>query len=129
MRAPLGIRLLTAFFVAGALICATTAVSLLWPGGPLEPIWRLNPRAHESFARLGRWAVLLMVVVCSACATAAWGLWRGASWGRRFAAGVLVVNLVGDAGNAIFGSEPFSAVGVPIAALLILYLLRAPTSR
>jgi hypothetical protein len=33
---------------------------------------------------------------------------------------VLIVNLVGDAGNAIFGNEPFSAVGVPIAAVLIL---------
>jgi hypothetical protein len=41
---------------------------------------------------------------------------------------VLVVNLVGDASNAIFGKEPLSAVGVPIAAVLILYLLRAPTS-
>jgi len=127
MRAPLGIRLLTAFFAAGAPICATTTVSLLWPGGPLEAMWRLNPRAHENFVQLGRWAVLLMVVVCAACATASWGLWRGTQWGRRFAAGVLVVNLIGDASNAIFGNEPFSAVGVPIAAVLVLYLLRVPT--
>ena len=92
-------------------------------------MWRLNPRAHENFAQLGRWAVLLMVVVCAACATAAWGLSRGTPWGRRFAAGVLVVNVIGDPSNAIFGNEPFSAVGVPIAAVLILYLLRAPTSQ
>ncbi len=126
MRAPVGIRLLTAFFAAGALISLTATVSLLWPDGPLEPIWRLNPRAHESFMRLGPWALTLMVVVCAACATAAWGLWRRTRWGRRFAAGVLVVNLVGDASNAIFGNEPYSAVGVPVAAVLILYLLRAP---
>ncbi len=129
MRAPLGIKLLAAFFAAGALISVTTAVALLLPGGPLEPMWRLNPRAHEGFVQLGRWAVLLMVVVCIACATAAFGLWRGAPWGRRFAAGVLVVNLVGDASNAIFGNEPYSALGIPIAAVLIAYLLRAPTSR
>jgi hypothetical protein len=129
MREPLGIRLLAVFFAAGALISLTTAVSLLWPGGPLEPMWRLNSRAHEGFAHLGRWAVVLMVVVCAACATAARGLCRRTPWGRRFAAGVLVVNLVGDASNAIYGNEPYSAVGVPIAAALILYLLRVPMSR
>jgi hypothetical protein len=47
MRRPLGLTVLGVFFVAGAIISLTSAVSLLWPGGPLEPMWRINPRARE----------------------------------------------------------------------------------
>jgi hypothetical protein len=125
-RAALGIKFLAAFFAAGALISLTTATALLLSGGPLDLIWRLKPTAQRDFAQLGHWAILLMAAICSACAMAAFGLWRQRPWGRRFAAFVLALNLVGDSANAIFGREPSSALGVPIAAALIFYLLRQP---
>lgn len=46
-----------------------SAVSLLFPGSFLEPMWRLNPRAHEAFAGMGVWAVVLMCAVCASCAS------------------------------------------------------------
>jgi hypothetical protein len=40
---PRGVTALAVFFGAGAAISLTSCVALLLPGGPLEPIWRLNP--------------------------------------------------------------------------------------
>jgi hypothetical protein len=42
---PRGITALAIFFGMGACISSTACVSLLLPGSPLEPMWRLNPRA------------------------------------------------------------------------------------
>lgn len=73
----LGISALSLFFVFGVVMSGLAALMLLFPGSVLEPLWRLNPRAREGFAAMGALAVLLMAVVCVACATAALGLWRG----------------------------------------------------
>jgi len=97
-------------------------VSLATPGGPLEPMWRINPRAREAFAEVGAWAIVLMAVVGTACALSAAGLWNGKRWGRRLAIGVLAANAIGDAANAILGVEPRAALGLPVAAALIAYL-------
>jgi len=120
---PVGVTALSIFFSAGALIAFTSELSLLWPGSPLEPIWRINPRAREGFASMGSWAPPLLAGVCIACASSALGLWRARRWGHRLAIVVLSINLIGDAINAVFGREPRAAIGVPIAGLLIAYLL------
>lgn len=99
-----------------------TAVSLATPGGPLEPMWRLNPRAREAFAPMGGRAIVLMAAVSAACALAAVGLWKGKRWGRRLAIGVLAANAIGDAVSAILGVEPRAAIGLPVAGALIVYL-------
>src|SRR5438552_14640741 len=100
-RAPLGIKLLAGFFGFGAAICLVTIVALLFPGGALEPIWRLNPDAHIQFQKIGQLSILLMGVVGSACALASIGLAKRAQWGHRLALGILSVNLVGDLLNAL----------------------------
>ena len=94
-------------------------VSLLTPGGPLESMWRLNPRAHEAFSRMGIWAPLLLGAVCLACAASAYGFFTGKRWGYRLGGTLLVVNLIGDIVNAALGIEPRAVVGIPIVALLL----------
>jgi hypothetical protein len=126
---PGGVTALAMFFGAGALIAFTSAVALSFPGGVLEPMWRLNPRAREAFASLGGWSVALMAIVSAACLAASVGLWLGAAWGRRVAVAVLSVNLLGDLANALLGIEPRAAAGVPIAAALLAYLVRATRVR
>ena len=111
------------FFVFGALMSGLAAVMLLFPGSVLEPLWRLNPHAREGFATMGRWAVLLMAVVCTACATAAIGLWRGARWGYWTALAILSANLVGDTVNAFIGRDWRTLIGLPIGGVMIVYLL------
>jgi hypothetical protein len=120
---PFGITALSIFFLLGAVISFTVFVSLLFPGSFLEPIWRLNPRAHEAFARVGAWAIILMGVVCLSCVLAALGLWRGTRWGYRVSLALLVFNMLGDILNVILGTEPGAIVGIPIVVSLLTYLL------
>lgn len=102
-----------------------TCVLLLFPGSGLEPLWLLNPQAHESFLRMGSWAVVLMVAVCVTCALSARGLWLRALWGHRLALGVLTVNLIGDTANAFLRGDLRTLIGLPIGGALIGYLLSA----
>ena len=122
-RRPLGVTAIAIFFAFGALASGVSLVSLLLPGSILEPVWRLNPRARLAFASMGAWGLALLLAVCAACALAAGGLWRLRRWGHRLAAGLLLVNAAGDIANATFGRDRRAAAGVPIAGLLIVYLL------
>jgi hypothetical protein len=121
---PGGITALAIFFAAGALISLATFVSLMSPGGPLEPMWRLNPRAHESLGRGGAWSLVLMAAVSVGCGLAAFALWRGRPWGYWLAVTLLAIHLVGDVANVILGTEPRAIVGVPIVIALLAYLVR-----
>lgn len=120
---PLGVVGIGTFFALGALISLTSAGSLLWPNSPLKIIWRINPPAQTEFAKLGKWAPLLLGVVGMACALSAIGLFRGKRWGHRLALAVFSVNLLGDLGNAIFREDKRALIGVPIVAVLMGYLL------
>jgi uncharacterized membrane protein (DUF2068 family) len=99
-------------------------ISLLSPGGPLEPMWRLNPRAHEAFSRMGAWALLLLGSVCIACAASAYGFFTGKRWGYWLGVVGLTVNLTGDLVNAALGIEPRAVFGVPVVAVILWYLSR-----
>ena len=123
LKRPLGITALSVFFLIGSLISFTAGVSLLMPGGFLEPLWRINPRGHEGLVRIGLWAVALLFAASASCATAAIGLWRGARWGHIVAIALISINLLGDIVNSVLGTEPRAIVGVPIALALLFYLV------
>ena len=121
--------MLVIFFAAGALICLVTMLALAFPGGFLEPVWRLKPEARVEFQNIGRWSVAVMAVVGAACGLAAAGLARNAEWGRRLAIGVLAVNLVGDTLNALLRHDARTLIGLPIGGLMILYLVKKGAPR
>jgi hypothetical protein len=125
---PLGITALSGFFVFGAAMSGLTCFLLLFPGTALDAVWRLNPQAREAFQPMGPWAVVLMAIVCAACALAARGLWIVAPWGRWLAVGILTVNLIGDLANAFLRGDLRTLIGLPIAGALIAYLL-SPRAR
>jgi hypothetical protein len=124
MKRPPGITALALFFVFGTIMSGLTAVMLSFPGSVIEPLWRLNPRAREGFVGMGGWAVVLMLVVCVACATAAVGLWRCSRVGYWTALVVLAINLVGDTANAVVGDDWRTLIGLPIGGLMMAYLVR-----
>jgi len=119
---PAGVTALACLFGLGALVSGLSAISLLTPGGILEPMWRLNPRARESFSRMGSWAPLLLGVVSLACVACAYGFFAGRRWGYRLGLVGLFINLAGDVVNSVLGTEPRAVVGVPIVALILWYL-------
>lgn len=119
-----GITALSLFFVFGAIMSGLAAIMLLFPGGALEPLWRLNPHARAGFAAMGAWAVLLMAVACSACVTAAVGLWRSTRWGWWTAVAILGINLVGDTANAFIVHDWRTLIGLPVGAFILAYLFR-----
>jgi hypothetical protein len=121
--------LLVIFFAAGALICLVTMLALAFPGGSLEPIWRLRPDARVEFQKIGNWSVGLMAVVGVACGLSAIGLAKNAEWGRRLAIGVLTVNLIGDSLNALLRHDPRTLIGLPIGGLMIWYLVKKRRAR
>jgi hypothetical protein len=99
-------------------------LTLAFPGGFLDSIWRLKPEAQTQFQKIGGGAsILLMTLVGAACGLAAIGLARKAQWGRRLAIGVLTVNLIGDSFNAWLRHDPKTLIGLPIGGLMIAYLL------
>jgi hypothetical protein len=123
-RLPVGILLLILFFGAGALICALGMLALAFPGGAWEWVWTLRPDARDEFDEFGHWSIVLMAAVGAACGLAAYGLARRAEWGRRVGIGVLTVNLIGDMFNAVFHGDPRTLIGVPIAGLMLWYLIK-----
>jgi hypothetical protein len=124
----LGLDALAAFFAFGACASGLSVVTLLWPGGALDAVWRVNPDGHAALQRAGGWAVLLMLVVCGVCTATARGLWARRPWGRTLAIAMLGVNLLSDLGNAVVRGDFRTLIGVPVAALLIAYLV-APRTR
>ena len=123
-RRPVGIILLSIVFGAGALICIVVMLALAFPGSFFEMVWRVRPDVQIGFQEFGEWSVVLMAAVGAACGLAAFGLARGAEWGRRLALGVLTVNLVGDMFNAAFHHDLSTLIGLPIGGLIIWYLIR-----
>ena len=120
---PPGITALSFFFLFGTVMSGLAAVTLLFPGSVLEPLWRLNPRARDGFAAIGSWAVLLMVLVCMACGMAALGLQRCKRWGYWMALFILTINLAGDTANAVIAHDWRTLMGLPIGGAMIVYLL------
>jgi hypothetical protein len=119
---PIGVTALGGLFAFGTVASGLSVVSLLTPGGPLEPIWQLNPRARAAFAGIGGWALALLGPVCVACAAAAYGFFAGRRWGYWLGVSLLLVSLAGDVANAALGFEPWAAAGVPIVLLILWYL-------
>ena len=120
---PLGITALIIFFLVGALISFLAGLSLLFPFTLFEAMWRVNPHGHEGLLRMGLWGVVLLFAASASCAAAAVGLWRRSRCGHILAITLIAVNLLSDLINTVFGVEPRAIVGVPIALLIILYLL------
>jgi hypothetical protein len=124
---PFGVIALVLLFAIGTCASFLSAVSLIFPGSFLEPIWDLNPHARAGFSRVGPWAIVLMISVCIACLFTTIGLWLGRRWGYWLAVVMLVVNLCGAVINVITGTEPRAIIGIPIVGVILAYLLRKRT--
>jgi len=117
------VRALSAFFVFGACASGLSFLTLLLPGGPLDVLWRVNPTGHEALRSARAMGVILMAVVCIACALTARGLWLRKRWGYRLALAMLTINLAADLSNGLLRGDYRTLVGLPIAGAMIAFLL------
>ncbi len=122
-------KLLAGFFAFGASMSVLTLLLLLHPGTPLDSLWRLNPEAHSVFQSLGKASMLLMLIVGTACALAAIGLWRGSRWGACLALIILSLNIIGDLLNTLLRHDLRALIGLPVGGAMIIYLLLARRPR
>jgi uncharacterized membrane protein (DUF2068 family) len=125
---PAGVAFLSCFFLFGLLASGLAALMLLLPGTLLDVLWRFNPHSREGLLAIGNWAVLLMSTACLACAVAALGLWRLRRWGLWTATAILSINLIADTINALVLRDWRTLIGLPIAGLMIAYLMRHRSS-
>ena len=122
-----GLTLLSLLFVLGSFMALLALLGLLFPGGALEPIWRLNRYAQVALMELRWWGLGLMLVIATACALAAVGVWIRAPWGHRLALTILAVNLLGDVSNAVLRGDLRTLIGIPIGGAIIWYLVNPRT--
>ena len=122
-RTRIGLLALSGFFGTGALIASVSCAALLFPSTGLGMIWRLNPDAQSAFETMGLWAIVLLAMVAIACLLSAVGLSLRAWWGRYLAVSVLLINMIGDVVNALVRYDLRTLVGLPIAGIVIFFLL------
>ena len=120
---PFGITALIIFFMVGTVLSFLAGLSLLIPANFFDKMWRLKSRGHEGLLRIGYWAVVLLFTASASCAAAAVGLLRRERWGYILAIALIGINFLSDIANSVLRTEPKAIVGVPIALLIILYLL------
>ncbi len=99
------------------------AFSLAVPGTSIDTFWNANPRARFELQQIGGWGIVLMATVSVACALAALGILKRTRWGHRLAIALIAISLTGDIVNATVHSDPQLLIGVPVALVMIGYLL------
>ncbi|HEU5413775.1 MAG TPA: hypothetical protein VFW31_08465 [Candidatus Angelobacter sp.] len=116
------------FLCFGAGMAMLAATLLLLPGTFLDKLWVLNPTAQRQLTAVGNRAGLLFVLLSFILAVAAIGWFKSRPWGWRLAVIILIVHLAGDVGNILLGRLMQGVLGVIVAGVLLIYLLR-PTTR
>ncbi len=106
-------------------MAAYAAVTLLKPGTSLDVLWALNRRGHAGLLAMGTGAGLLFVVVSALLALTAAGWFQRRRWGWILAVAIISLNLVGDFANVLIGEAWKGAVGLLIAGMLLIYLMRS----
>jgi uncharacterized membrane protein (DUF2068 family) len=120
---PFGVAVVSGLAALSTVPSTATALALAFPGAWADAMWRLKPDARADFARLGPWAIALMVVVAAGCAATALGLWHRRRWGHRLAVLGISVNLLGDTTNAVVRGDWRTLIGLPIGGAVLAYLL------
>ena len=120
---PIIVSLLIFLFGFGTLMTALATATLLFPDSAWNVVWKINPKGHEGFVRMGSWSFLLLLTVGITCAFAMVGLLRRILWGYWLAIVLIAFNLFGDLFNVFTLKDYRALLGVPVA-ILILWALR-----
>jgi hypothetical protein len=121
---PIGV-----FFVFGATMAAYAALTLAFPGTPLDALWALNKGGHQGLLWLGRIAAIPFMVLSVALACTAVGWFRRRRWGWILGVTVIGINMAGDLSQVAMGERLKGVVGVVIAGAVLIYMTRPAIKR
>jgi hypothetical protein len=121
---PAGFIPIGVFFIFGATMAAYAAITLGFPGTPLDAMWALNKPGHEGLVWLGKIAAVPFVLLSIALACAAAGWFRRRRWGWILGVTIIGINMAGDLSQVVMGERWKGGVGVAIAGTLLGYMVR-----
>ncbi|HUJ32045.1 MAG TPA: hypothetical protein VLY23_12245 [Candidatus Acidoferrum sp.] len=112
------------FLLFGTAMASLAGVTLVWPRTALDHVWRLNPRAHQDLAPLGKLVGIPFLLLAVTLAIASAGWFRRRRWGWWLAVAVIATQLLGDLVNTLSGHFLEGGIGLAIAGALLFWLLR-----
>lgn len=105
-------------------MAALAGTTLVWRGTLLDRLWTLNAPAYEQLAPLGRTIGAPFLIFGVILLITAMGWLRRRRWGWYVGVAIIVIQLAGDLMNLFLGQLVRGGVGVIIAGLLLVYMLR-----
>ena len=124
LRLPAGFVAIGIFFYFGSAMAAYAAVTLFFPGTLLDRLWIFNRPGHIALAALGRVMAVPFSVLSGALFLSAWGWFHRQYWGWLLGVSLIATNLAADFTHALLGDWLRSGVGIIVAGLLLLYMIR-----
>ena len=121
---PRGFTFIGIFLFFAASMAALAAVTLLWPGTPLDRAWKLNPDAHAQLAPHARIIGPLFLLLSFTMVAAGSGWFLRRRWAWRLSLVIIGIQMVGDTVNCLRGDWLRGISGVVIAGALFWYMLR-----
>jgi hypothetical protein len=112
------------FLFFGAVVASLAGITLIWRGTVLDHMWTLNAPAYKQLSPFGKTVGIPFLVLSASLAAAGWRWFGRRLWGWRLAVVIIATQVVGDLMSIFTGHFVRGAVGVTIAAALLLYLLR-----
>jgi hypothetical protein len=122
---PFGIFLIAIFFAVASCILIGVGMALLLPGSKLEAIWVLYPARRSLLMPYRIWLVPGFLTLAMGTVVASIGCFRHRKSGWWLAVGIFLVNGISDSGQILLGHLVEGAIGVTVAAAILLYLSRA----
>jgi len=117
------------FLLGGAVLATFAGITLIFPGTFLDRAWLLNPTGHAGLTALGRWVGFLFPLLGLVLAAAGMGWLKRRRWGWRLAVLLIAANAVGDLSRLVSGAWIAGTVGVLIAGMLLIYMMRPAMRR
>ena len=107
-------------------VCASAyaAITLAWPGTPLDLLWNVNPQGHAGLRSLGAIGIVGMAALSVTMLLTAFGLVARRRWAWWVAVVGIIVNAIGDLATAIATGEARTLIGLPVAGLIVWWLTR-----
>ncbi len=125
----LAFRTMGVFFWFAATCAFYAAITLTFPGTPLDRLWDVNPTGHAGLLPLGRVMGLPFLLLAVVAATLGRGWWQHRRYAWYGAVIGIGVNMLGDLGQACLGRWREGLVGVVAAGLVLIYLALPGTRR